>query len=269
MVRWASAASVVLLAACSGGDEAPADSENGATWLVDAEPVFTVGQVEGPDEALLTRVTAVHRLPDGGVMIADGGGPSIRIHGPSGALLRAFGREGQGPGEFRSIWGAWVSSPDTVVALDLGVSRLTRFTLEGEVVDTRRIVPGEGTPDLYEGSFSDGGFVIGWGEWGNVPSNSSLLTRTLGRPAKVATRAAHCSSSRIRRRYGTPKALCCTPQTRSERAARIASAPGRFTTPSGSPAGLRIVQSTFPPSPAPALNQMLPSLPRTAAVTGG
>ncbi len=44
-------------------------------------------------------VTDATRLPDGSLMVLDGGSFEVRHSDPSGRHLWSFGREGEGPGE--------------------------------------------------------------------------------------------------------------------------------------------------------------------------
>ena len=55
----------------------------------------------------------------------------IRIFGPDGALVKAFGREGQGPGEFVGPGGIVVAPDGTFVVSDVLNARLSYFTREG------------------------------------------------------------------------------------------------------------------------------------------
>jgi len=56
----------------------------------------------------------------------------IRVFGPDGALIRAFGRAGQGPGEFSGPGGILAAPDGTIVVTDVLNSRLSYFNARGE-----------------------------------------------------------------------------------------------------------------------------------------
>jgi len=55
----------------------------------------------------------------------------IRIFGPDGSLIKAFGREGQGPGEFSGPGGIVTASDGTFVVSDVLNARLSYFSRDG------------------------------------------------------------------------------------------------------------------------------------------
>lgn len=103
------------------------------------EPVSTVGSEGGleepaPDE--FGRITTVSTDKSGRLWVADEFGHDIRVFDTRGALVRRIGREGQGPGEFLSIYSlAWVD--DVLLALDLGNGRVAELSETGEWLGTR------------------------------------------------------------------------------------------------------------------------------------
>src|SRR5688572_24674597 len=106
--------------ACAG--EAPADSAvevidsagvrivmNAApdsavpAFRISAEPLAEIGVTEGPPEYQLFRVASGRRQSDGTIVIANGGTMELRFYDAAGTHIRSVGREGEGPGEFKSI----------------------------------------------------------------------------------------------------------------------------------------------------------------------
>ena len=70
----------------------------------------SVTEQETPDE--FGGVSAAALGPDGTVFVADRANDEIRVFGLDGAHIRTFGRDGEGPGEFGSIYSiAWVGDP--------------------------------------------------------------------------------------------------------------------------------------------------------------
>lgn len=120
-----------------------------ATWLPDEAwrlegPVLSIGSVDGPEESQLHRVRAARRLPDGRIVVANGGSMDLRLFTPDGQWIRSIGRAGDGPGEFRLISALQVVPPDTILVFDNSAPRVTSFTADGNLAWSRRVAtPGE------------------------------------------------------------------------------------------------------------------------------
>ena len=89
----------------------------------------TTGQQFGGIAAL-----AVTR--DGTTYVVDRDEPRVRVFDSTGALIRAFGRTGSGPGELQVPVGIAVAPGGSMQIPDLRNARLTRFTPTGEPVAT-------------------------------------------------------------------------------------------------------------------------------------
>ena len=99
----------------------------------------SVQEQETPDE--FGRVSAVALGPGGTVFVADAANSEIRVFGFDGVHLRTFGRGGEGPGEFRSIYSiAWVG--DRLLTFDPHLGRIGEFSAEGEWLGQRRTAGG-------------------------------------------------------------------------------------------------------------------------------
>jgi len=110
----------------------------GLTRVVSIGPK-SVQEQETPDE--FGRVGAVALGPGGTVFVADAANSEIRVFGLDGAHLRTFGRGGEGPGEFRSIYSiAWVG--DRLLTFDPRLGRIGEFSAEGEWLGQRRTAGG-------------------------------------------------------------------------------------------------------------------------------
>lgn len=129
--RWLVPAAVLSLAACGAGDraagdvvvrdssgvrivESPAPTWGRALpWTVSAEPIVTIGTVEGDAAYQLHRVGAALRLSDGRIVVANNGSSDLRYYDSAGRHVRTVGRRGEGPGEFSMLSGMVRGSADT------------------------------------------------------------------------------------------------------------------------------------------------------------
>ncbi len=119
-------------------NHAPAWAE-GEGWTVDGEPVLSIGTIDGSPEYQLFRVRGAVRLADGSVVVNNGGTAEIRVYGLDGQHVRTLGGEGAGPGEFSWIAGIQLIPPDTLLAREGSVSRLTYFLIDGTHLETRNL----------------------------------------------------------------------------------------------------------------------------------
>ncbi len=77
----------------------PADDSR-LGWRVSPDPVISIGTVEGGDDFQLHWVDDALRLPDGRIVVANGGSHQLLVFDGAGNYLTAWGRRGRGPGEF-------------------------------------------------------------------------------------------------------------------------------------------------------------------------
>ncbi|HET9275061.1 MAG TPA: hypothetical protein VFN96_03200 [Gemmatimonadales bacterium] len=105
-------------------------------WRLSERPMLTIG-ADGRPEAEFHQVAGAVRLGSGEIAVANGGSHEIRYFGPDGRYLRTFGREGAGPGEFRSV-GRLIRFGDTLAVHDVRTSRLT-ILLGATLLETRLV----------------------------------------------------------------------------------------------------------------------------------
>ncbi len=147
---------LTLAAACDQGNSTPGRSDLSTTfdtlgsvvhvantgtppgWRL--APVVSIGpksltEQVTPDE--FGSVSSVALGPGQTVFVADNTNLEVRVFGFDGAHVRTFGREGQGPGEFRSLYSlAWAG--DRLVTFDPGQGRIGEFSVDGEWLGQRR-----------------------------------------------------------------------------------------------------------------------------------
>jgi hypothetical protein len=170
-----SSACVVAMVACGaagadiGNPEDGAGVQNhvpawtqGAGWVVDTTPEVSIGQLDGPDEYNLHGVVAAVRLLDGRIALANRGTRNVRLYSAAGEHLRTFGREGDGPGEFRWINWMGAGAADSLYVWDGYHARLSVFTAAGDPGRSVR-VEGIGFPSSVEGMMGDGSLILKFG----------------------------------------------------------------------------------------------------------
>ena len=145
-------------------------------WRISDEPRVSIGSAEGDEAELLFRVTDARLLDDGSVLVVNAGTRQVRIYDRSGDLLRSFGREGAGPGEFSRLSGMQVAdlSPNSVTLFDSGNGRLQVFGLDGGFGRSIRVASADG----YGRPFVAGRFSTG--ECGRRSDGGTSWTRRAG-----------------------------------------------------------------------------------------
>ena len=135
---------------------------------IDDTPLLTIG--DDVDEALHGVVAAV--LTDDGLILAEISTHSLRFYNRrTGALIRAVGQKGEGPGDFGNL-SLLQAVGDRLYTFDSRLMRVTAWTLAGEVERTVRIRPWEDHSTLdVEGFFPDGSMLVSaWAsDWADEP----------------------------------------------------------------------------------------------------
>ncbi|HSG82550.1 MAG TPA: hypothetical protein VLC48_09885 [Gemmatimonadota bacterium] len=137
---------------------APAWSE-GEGWRLATSPDLVVGVVEGSTEYQLFQVSSAGKLPDGRIVISNGGSQEIRFYDGEGKFLMATGREGEGPGEFKGIGPVWLLGADSLAVFDYRLARLSVFSTAGQFARTARLESCNDGAAFATGLFGDGSLV--------------------------------------------------------------------------------------------------------------
>lgn len=103
------------------------------TSLSDTVLLSIGAESSGPTSSLYN-VRGAQIASDGRVVVADAN--QIMTFESTGEFLGAVGREGEGPGEFRSITWMRVLDGDTIVLYDGLSTRLTWYSVDGDLVAT-------------------------------------------------------------------------------------------------------------------------------------
>jgi len=94
------------------------------------------------DEYIIGAIHSVLELPDGELALLDRQTLEIHIVGPDGEYLRSIGREGGGPGEFRSPFGSVMTADGRIVVNDGGRKDFPALWPDGTAADSW-ILPAE------------------------------------------------------------------------------------------------------------------------------
>jgi len=135
-------------------------------WRVDAQPVLSIGSVDGDPDQLLDRVVGAVGLPGGRIVVANAGSFELLFYGKDGSLLHRAGRRGGGPGDFQSL--EWLSryGPDSILAVDVGSQRVSYFGSEGTFGRSVRLEPSAEIPfPRPVGVFGDGSLLATQGTY--------------------------------------------------------------------------------------------------------
>ncbi len=190
MVRRGPFLALALLAVVSGGCEgaAPSDSDTAirtdsagimlveypslppieaSRIAIEVEPDLVLGAggaFAGPDHEFF-RVFGVAQLRDRTLIVANQGSTELRFFGADGRFLRSAGREGDGPGEFRSVQGPWIIEGDTIVVWDNSHRRFQHFGPDGAFVRASSVIAAPFTefstqPPLVETVLGNGRAVV-------------------------------------------------------------------------------------------------------------
>jgi hypothetical protein len=103
-------------------------------------PELTTGVVDGPPEYTLADVTELLVALDGSLFILEypslGGAPSLRQYDASGKFIRNVGRDGDGPGEYRTPTGLAQLPDGRILLSDVRGNRINVYSASGEPLET-------------------------------------------------------------------------------------------------------------------------------------
>ncbi|MBL8997484.1 MAG: hypothetical protein KJZ74_04195 [Gemmatimonadales bacterium] len=122
-------------------------SETGSESAVfTLEPLFRIGQLEGPPEYALGQINRVLPAPDGGFYTCDRNDFVLRRYDREGKYVRTIGRRGQGPAEYDGCSDVDLMGDSVIVVSDPRSARFVFFRADGtfERVLGEHIFPGFG-----------------------------------------------------------------------------------------------------------------------------
>lgn len=126
-------------------------------------PAVRIGAVAGNPEYLLSRVVGALRLPNGEMVIGNGGTNELRFYDAEGEFLRSEGREGEGPGEYEYMRALGRCRADGFVAFDLSW-QMNSYDMEGRFLEKTVLRTPDGITPYNRACDPHGHFLIlGWG----------------------------------------------------------------------------------------------------------
>jgi hypothetical protein len=105
-------------------------------------PLFVIGSASNNDSTLFDGIAGAVRLPNRVLAIGDAGNNRILYFDQSGRFLRAIGRVGDGPGEFRQPRWFGKCANGTLILHDGSNARLTYLSSDGRVIATATLPVG-------------------------------------------------------------------------------------------------------------------------------
>ncbi|HUH11746.1 MAG TPA: hypothetical protein VMK65_01495 [Longimicrobiales bacterium] len=117
----------------------PPSHEDAPRWRTAAAPTTRIGAVEGTPEQQLYQVRGATRMSDGRIAILNMGTREVRFYAPDGSYMGAFGREGEGPGEFRLPSRLTRLGGDTLVVTGASLDRFSWFDSAGTFLSSRDV----------------------------------------------------------------------------------------------------------------------------------
>ncbi len=100
-------------------------------WRIGPEPDVSIGVLEGEEPYMLHWVADATKLPDGRIVVANGGTEEVRMFDGDGQHLTTLGGEGEGPREFMSLVGVGQWQGDSIAAWYAGILGISIFDYEG------------------------------------------------------------------------------------------------------------------------------------------
>jgi len=116
---------------------------SGQEWPVSSEPIVELGGGIEPEVPLL-RVTGIAPLGDGRVVVGMNAPPQVLVFEENGSLVGSLGGEGDGPGEYASVFSLADLPGDSIGVWDPYRRRLLVFTEDGRPereIDFSSVVP--------------------------------------------------------------------------------------------------------------------------------
>ncbi len=129
--------------------------DSSTAWSVEIQ--FRIGSLEGSGADLFGRISALEVDESGRIYVLESQAHELRVFDASGRHVRTVGREGSGPGEFRSPAGMAWSPEGNLWIVDPENIRISVFDTTGVFLTSYRTRGGY-TTSPWQGGFDPSGF---------------------------------------------------------------------------------------------------------------
>ncbi len=120
-----------------------------AVWTVDRAPILDVPGLSLDGEVMFGYPAGATRLSDGSLLVADRADNGIRVIDATGKLVRTVGREGDGPGEYRSMIWAGGCGADSLLVWDMARRQATLIGASGAAARQFAVPAGDTAQSPY------------------------------------------------------------------------------------------------------------------------
>lgn len=187
----------ILSVACQGGGESsstrivsdsagielvmirPPEDTPAPGPTVEPEPRLSIGVESGSSSQELSDVSGAIRLPDGRIVVGNGGSKELRFYGADGKYLYSTGDDGEGPGEFRSLDFLGLIESDSIVVHDRRLERLTLFDTTGAFLSSRGPTVSTGMPFLNVAGVLRSGAYVSWALFSTDPEIAGVYAASV------------------------------------------------------------------------------------------
>jgi hypothetical protein len=138
----------------------PADPmEKNATAT--AQRVWRIGGDTDDENEFFGVITQLLTDPKGDIYLLDAQLNQVKVFSPSGKFIRAIGREGEGPGEFRSGVGMFLTNDGKIAVMQVAPGRIVLLTPDGQPAGEHPLpVREDGGMVILLGGASRGGNLV-------------------------------------------------------------------------------------------------------------
>jgi hypothetical protein len=186
---------VVVLACADGAPRVDGQDGSLAEWSIDTTPLLRLGAANDDTTQLFAVVIGATRLPGGRVLVADRSDHTFHVYSPEGAHLAAYGRQGDGPGEFQFPARFWRCG-DSVLVFDISGYQTSVFNLDGKFERAFRFGNGAqeaGSSGPYRSTCNSAGTFAhyGWDRASHKPGDPMVYRKPvpfwMGRADSIVT----------------------------------------------------------------------------------
>ena len=199
----------VLAALCIFGGCGSDGVETATTpvaWQLDDAPILSIGEQDSGFAGDLYGIRGVARLGSGRIIVADRA-QRLVVFDRDGAYLTTHGREGEGPGEFRSITWILRLPGDSLLIYDSRLRRASILTPDGELLEMAMDAP----QPLLLGRFADGtllGMLLAQNRGGRGCASSGPCSAPIQSAAQHPRHPCDCAWFRVFLRPDPSRDFC-------------------------------------------------------------